>query len=282
VLKFLKKKKKKLLFKLKKIKSNFKKFSSKKLKLNCIKKFKKLLIRKIKIKTKIEKYKESERKVSILRFKSMLFKDKKIRKLIKKELKRLNIIKLKSDSKYVIKKLNFFIKLLNSMLLCKFKYKKNKSLYKNFKSKSKKLKTHKLKLIKKQNRTKSKFIYKHNYKVLNKKNLFFKTYKSVFLNRLVNIICPKVSYHAFSQKTVISKLPNLNRSSYKDKAKICGLVSFWIKKAIVNRKEKTFILKFYSELLDINLKKGETYKQKIEYYKILYQNKKFYKFKKWI
>ena len=75
-------------------------------------------------------------------------------------------------------------------------------------------------------------------------------------------------------------MPSVTNSTLKDKDKAYTLVSFWLKKAILARKEKTFILKFYSELFDINLKKGSTYKQKIEYYKVLYKNKKFYKFKK--
>lgn len=125
-----------------------------------------------------------------------------------------------------------------------------------------------------------KFRFKNNK--YNEKLFYFNLYKVIFINRMHKIICPKVGYQSFFQKTVLSKMPGITKYSYKDKDKIYGTVSVWIKKAMYVRKEKTFILKFYSELSDINLKKGSSYKQKIEYYKTLYSNRKFYKFKKWI
>jgi len=124
--------------------------------------------------------------------------------------------------------------------------------------------------------------FKFRNKKYSKKLFYFNLYKIIFVNRLHRIICPKIAYQSFFQKAVLSKMPGITKYNYKDKDKTYGIVSAWIKKAIIARKEKTFILKFYSELSDISLKKGLSYKQKIEYYKILYKNKKFYKFKKWI
>jgi len=125
-----------------------------------------------------------------------------------------------------------------------------------------------------------KFKFKNNK--YNKKLFYFNLYKTIFVNRVHRIICPKIGYQSFFQKAVLNKMPGVIKHNYKDKDKIYGTVSIWIKKSIAVRKEKTFILKFYSELSDINLKKGSSYKQKIEYYKTLYSNRKFYKFKKWI
>jgi len=131
-----------------------------------------------------------------------------------------------------------------------------------------------------------KFSFVKKFKIRNrrrkKKLFYFNLYKIIFFNRLHKIICPKIAHQSFFQKAVLSKMPSVTKYNYKDKDRMYGTVSSWIKKAILNRKEKTFILKFYSELSDINLKKGSAYKQKIEYYKTLYSNKKFYKFKKWI
>jgi len=124
--------------------------------------------------------------------------------------------------------------------------------------------------------------FKFKNKKYKKKLFYFNLYKTIFVNRMHKIICPKIGYRSFFRKATLSKMPNVTKYNYKDKDKMYGTVSLWVKKAISNRKEKTFILKFYSELSDINLKKGSTYKQKIEYYKVLYKNKKFYKFKKWI
>lgn len=130
-----------------------------------------------------------------------------------------------------------------------------------------------------------KFLFVKKYKTVSKlskrKRMYFSFYKYLFINRIYKIICPKLNSENFFKKGVLSKLPSLTKSNYKDKVKIFTTVSLWIKKSVENRKEKTFVLKFYSELFDINLKKGNSYKQKIEYYKIFYQNKKFYKFKKW-
>ena len=131
-----------------------------------------------------------------------------------------------------------------------------------------------------------KLLFIKKYKIIN--NLFknkvlrFSVYKYLFINRIYKIICPKLNSENFLKKGVSSKLPNLMNSNFKNKTKIFTTVSLWVKKSVESRKEKTFVLKFYSELFDINLKKGNSYKQKIEYYKVFYQNKKFYKFKKWI
>ena len=131
-----------------------------------------------------------------------------------------------------------------------------------------------------------KFSFVRKFKFKNKKHrkklFYFNLYKTIFVNRMHRVICPKIGYQSFFQKAALSKMPGVTKYNYKDKDKMYTIVSIWIKKAISTRKEKTFILKFYSELSDINLKKGSSYKQKLEYYKILYSNKKFYKFKKWI
>ena len=64
--------------------------------------------------------------------------------------------------------------------------------------------------------------------------------------------------------------------------KLSSLIASWIKKSFVNRKEKTFVLKFFSEINDIKLNKGSSIKLKKEFYRNFYLNKKYYRFKKWI
>ena len=125
------------------------------------------------------------------------------------------------------------------------------------------------------------YIRKYKNKLFENKIFCFTIYKYIYINRIHYILCPKVNSENFVTKGVSTKLPSLINSNFKNKMKTFTNVSLWIKKSVNSRKEKTFVLKFYSELFDINLKKGNSYKQKIEYYKILYQNKKFYKFKKW-
>ena len=120
------------------------------------------------------------------------------------------------------------------------------------------------------------------FDVVHKKKFKFYMYKYLFINRMRFNVTPKVSFNSLYKKGVLNKIPSINISRQKNELKNYNLSSMWIKKSVEKRKEKTFILKFYSELFDINLNKGFSVNQKIEYYKSLYQNKKYYKYKTWI
>ena len=217
--------------------------------------------------------------------------------------KKLKKLKQKNLSLILKKRKRLFHKILSENKNSNFKKKnKVKSLYvsikkifksskikhKKFKNKKfiKKLRIKNKKFIKKLRIKNKKFIKKLKLKnkkfKIKKKLSYFSFYKLIFINRLHKIICPKIGYQSFFRKGVLNKKPNVTKFTLKDRDRAYTLVSFWLKKATNSRKEKTFILRFYSELIDINLKKGSTFKQKIEYYKVLYKNKKFYKFKKWI
>lgn len=120
------------------------------------------------------------------------------------------------------------------------------------------------------------------FNVANRKKFKFYMYKYLFINRMKFNVSPKVSFNSLYKKGILNKIPSINMSKRKNELKNYNLSSMWIKKSVEKRKEKTFILKFYSELFDINLNKGLSVSQKIEYYKSLYQNKKYYKYKTWI
>lgn len=197
------------------------------------------------------------------------------------KLKKIFIKIRKSTYKEVLKKKLIFF---NTKKLFKKKACSNKKfdVFFSFKYNNFFLKKLFLILIKKGFKMK---IYKMYFNWINiiKFNLISKNInKHIYIYCLLNKILPKVNFSYLYKKGKTHAIPNIKRLSYKQNLKLNTLIASWIKKSFIKRKEKTFILKFFSEMNDIRLNKGLSIKLKKEFYRDIYSNKKYYKFKKWI